>query len=191
MFLRWSCYNVHLPLAIVVYVPPSSSYIDSFTSSLTFCSMALSSRPRTCQPVYLSSPRKRGHLTLQRYRLLLAELCAHVSPQSAYLARASPQRANCPPKRTAPWALHHVSLQGYAPYLAKSLGSVPLASRMRMGVYGLCFFMVGYDFVRKLLGAVSHPLDHPHSRPASLSLAIAVPASQRDKPASGRRAHTS
>lgn len=29
------------------------------------------------------------------------------------------------------------------PYLAKTRGSVPEASRIRMGVCGLCFFMVG------------------------------------------------
>jgi len=34
------------------------------------------------------------------------------------------------------------------PYRAYTLGSTPLASRIKMGVWGLCFFIVGYDFVR-------------------------------------------
>lgn len=37
---------------------------------------------------------------------------------------------------------------GYRPYRAKTLGWVPAASRIRMGMLGLLRFMVGYDRVR-------------------------------------------
>lgn len=39
----------------------------------------------------------------------------------------------------------------YTPYLANTFGSVPIASLIRIGVCGLCFFITGYDFWRKVL----------------------------------------
>jgi hypothetical protein len=40
------------------------------------------------------------------------------------------------------------------PYLAQTLGWTSCASRMRIGVCGLCFFIVGYVRVRKDLGGL-------------------------------------
>lgn len=42
------------------------------------------------------------------------------------------------------------------PYLAKTFGSTPNASRIMIGVCGLFFFIVGYALVKKDLPLVQH-----------------------------------
>lgn len=41
-----------------------------------------------------------------------------------------------------------------SPYLAHTFGATPVASRIRIGVSGLCFFMVGYA---RLMNVLNHP----------------------------------
>lgn len=55
-------------------------------------------------------------------------------------------------------------------YLAYTLGSTPLASRIMMGMYGLFFFIVGYARVRNdLQSSTDEHLSEEYAVPRSLS----------------------
>ena len=96
------------------------SYMLDLTSSVTLFSIALSSRP-TKKLAWCNVERKRFICTTQWHHLLLSELWDVVRVDNQTLR-----------------------VYGGLPYLAQTLGSTFKASLIMIGVWGLCFFIVGY-----------------------------------------------
>ena len=89
--------------------------------------------------------------TGQRLVLLLSEFCHTCSISLIFHLKNIPKKKK---KKSHACKLHnHSSYISHVPYLAYTLGCVPRASRRRIGVYGLCFFIVGYARLINVLHA--------------------------------------
>ena len=98
------------------------------TSDPTLSPISLSLRPVLCQSSGL--PDSSSSHTCQFFRLLYAFCCTLISLVHTYMTRSC------------------------IPYLAHTFGATPVASRISIGVSGLCFFIVGYA---RFMNVLPHP----------------------------------